>query len=66
MPRKPEYAAKPLKNLEASENDLLMEALEVSNWVQKDAAARLGVTPRKLNYMIKKHGITHSRWRKNK
>lgn len=66
-PKKPEYAAaRPLKNLEASENDLLMEALELSNWVQKDAAARLGVTPRKLNYMIKKHGITHSRWRKNK
>jgi DNA-binding NtrC family response regulator len=66
MHRKPEYTAKPLKNLEASENDLLMEALEMSNWVQKDAASRLGVTPRKLNYMIKKHGITHARWRKNK
>jgi transcriptional regulator with GAF, ATPase, and Fis domain len=55
-----------VKNLEASEKDLLLEALRVNDWVQKDAATRLGVTARKLNYMIKKHGITHSRWRKNK
>jgi DNA-binding NtrC family response regulator len=66
MPRKPDITVRPLKNLEASENDLLLEALEMSNWIQKDAASRLGVTARKLNYMIKKHGITHSRWRKNK
>lgn len=65
-PIKQENVPKPLKNLQANENDLLMEALEMSNWVQKDAASRLGVTARKLNYMIKKHGITHSRWRKNK
>jgi len=61
-----EFAARPLKNLEASENDLLVQALELSNWVQKDAASRLGVTARKLNYMIHKHGITHAKWRKNK
>ncbi len=63
---KAEFSSKPLKHLEASEKDLLLEALELSQWVQKDAASRLGVTPRKLNYMIKKHGITHSRWRKNR
>jgi DNA-binding NtrC family response regulator len=63
---KAEFAPKPLKDLEASEKDLLLEALEVSQWIQKDAANRLGVTPRKLNYMIKRHGITHSRWRRNK
>ncbi|MGA2404451.1 MAG: sigma-54 dependent transcriptional regulator [Syntrophobacteraceae bacterium] len=64
--QKAEFCPKPLKDLEASEKDLLLEALELSDWVQKDAASRLGVTARKLNYMIKKHGITHSRWRKNK
>jgi DNA-binding NtrC family response regulator len=63
---KAKSSSKPLKNLEASEKDLLLEALELSGWVQKDAASRLGVTARKLNYMIKKHGITHSRWRKNR
>ncbi len=64
--QKSEYSPKPMKNLTASEKDLLLEALELSDWVQKDAASRLGVTPRKLNYMIKKHHITHTRWRKNK
>lgn len=66
LARKLDPTPRQLKNLEASEKDLLMEALELSDWIQKDAASRLGVTARKLNYMIKKHGITHSRWRKNK
>ncbi len=66
LARKLDSSPRQLKNLEASEKDLLMEALELSEWIQKDAASRLGVTARKLNYMIKKHGITHSRWRKNK
>jgi len=64
--RKAKSSSKPLKNLEASEKDLLLEALELNGWVQKDAASRLGITARKLNYMIMKHGITHSRWRKNR
>jgi len=64
--QKSEFSPRPLKDLEESEKDLLVEALELSEWVQKDAAGRLGVTPRKLNYMIKKHGITHARWRKNR
>ncbi|MCE5333366.1 MAG: sigma-54 dependent transcriptional regulator, partial [Desulfobacteraceae bacterium] len=55
LARKPDFSPRPLKDLQASEKDLLMEALELSNWVQKDAAIRLGVTARKLNYMIKKH-----------
>lgn len=59
-------SSKPLKDLEESEKDLLLEALELSEWIQKDAASRLGVTARKLNYMIKRHGITHARWRKNR
>ena len=57
---------KAIKDLTTSERDLLLDALETCGWIQKDAAARLGVTPRKLNYMVGKHGITHQRWRKNK
>jgi DNA-binding NtrC family response regulator len=64
--QKADFAPKPVKDLEASEKDLLLEALKLSDWVQKDAAGRLGVTARKLNYMIKRHHITHARWRKNK
>ncbi|MDR3566796.1 MAG: sigma-54 dependent transcriptional regulator [Syntrophobacteraceae bacterium] len=61
-----EIPARPIKDLETSEKDLLVKALELADWVQKDAATRLGVTARKLNYMIKKHGITHGKWRKNR
>ncbi|MEM5789333.1 MAG: helix-turn-helix domain-containing protein, partial [Syntrophobacteraceae bacterium] len=57
--------AKPM-DLETGEKEMLLEALEICDWIQKDAASRLGVTARKLNYMVKKHGITHTRWRKNK
>ncbi|MGO9372841.1 MAG: sigma-54-dependent transcriptional regulator [Syntrophobacteraceae bacterium] len=64
--QKTDSSPKPMKDLEASEKDLLLETLALSDWVQKDAASRLGVTARKLNYMIKKHRITHARWRKNK
>ncbi len=63
---KAKSSSEPLKNLETSEKDLLVEALDLCGWVQKDAASRLGVTARKLNYMIKKHNITHSRWRRNR
>lgn len=48
------------------EREMIMNALEESLWIQKDAARRLGITPRALNYKIKKFGITHARWRKNK
>lgn len=54
------------KDLQTGEKEMLLDALEHSDWVQKDAAQRLGITARKLNYMVKKHGITHNRWRKNK
>jgi DNA-binding NtrC family response regulator len=48
------------------ERDMIYNALEDNLWVQKDAARKLGLTPRALNYRIKKLGITHARWRKNK
>ena len=55
-----------LRLTEDQEKDLIFNALEENLWIQKDAARRLGITPRALNYRIKKLGITHSRWRKNK
>ncbi len=48
------------------EKELISGALENNLWIQKDAARQLGITPRALNYRIKKLGITHARWRKNK
>jgi DNA-binding NtrC family response regulator len=52
--------------LDDNERSLIQLALDESLWIQKDAAARLGITPRILNYKIKKFGITHPRWRKNR
>jgi DNA-binding NtrC family response regulator len=62
-------AAPPAKQLRLSneeEKKLICRALEKHLWIQKDAARELGLTPRALNYRIKKHGITHQRWRKNR
>jgi DNA-binding NtrC family response regulator len=51
--------------LNDNEKELILDALKECLWIQKDAALRLGVTRRVLNYKIKKYGITHSRWYKN-
>jgi DNA-binding NtrC family response regulator len=62
-------AAPPARQLRLSdqeEKELIFRALQKNLWIQKDAAKHLGLTPRALNYRIKKYGITHSRWRKNK
>jgi DNA-binding NtrC family response regulator len=48
------------------EKEAILSALEGCLWIQKDAAHRLGISPRALNYKIRKFGITHPRWRKNK
>jgi DNA-binding NtrC family response regulator len=58
--------AKQLRLSDQEEKEIIFRALEKNLWIQKDAARELGLTPRALNYRIKKHGITHSRWRKNK
>ncbi|MBT3273897.1 MAG: sigma-54-dependent Fis family transcriptional regulator [Spirochaetales bacterium] len=50
-------------NLEQVEHQLIIKALENSDWIQKDAAALLQLTPRALNYKIKKHNITHNSWK---
>jgi DNA-binding NtrC family response regulator len=52
--------------LQEHEKGFILKALQDSLWIQKDAAERLGISPRALNYKIKKFGITHPRWRKNK
>ncbi len=66
-PVEPERAPAPFLPLETHvhERERILKALDRSLWIQKDAAALLGVTPRTLNYKIKKYGITHPRWRKH-
>jgi DNA-binding NtrC family response regulator len=66
---RPAEPAPPKQHLRLSateEKELINRALQKNLWIQKDAAAQLGLTPRALNYRIKKLGITHTRWRKNK
>jgi len=43
-----------------------MEALRRTGFVQKGAAELLGISRRKLNYMIQRMGITHAGWRRNR
>jgi DNA-binding NtrC family response regulator len=61
----PSDPGRQLLQLDDNEKSLIQQALEESLWIQKDAAMRLGITPRILNYKIKKYGITHPRWRKH-
>ena len=55
----------PTLKLEKLENEAIVKALEVSKWIQKDAAKLLSISPRSLNYKIKYHNITHPSWKKN-
>ncbi len=48
------------------EREVVLAALRRSGFVQKAAADLLGVSRRKLNYMIGKMGITHPSWRRNR
>jgi two-component system response regulator AtoC len=50
--------------LEEIERQALVEALKMSNWVQKDAAELLAISPRVMNYKIKTLGIDFSRGRR--
>jgi len=54
------------ESLAQQERELILRALEDSLWVQKNAAKKLGISPRALNYKINKLGITHHHWRRNK
>ncbi len=53
-------------NLHQSEYNNIVAALEGNLWIQKKAAQELGISPRALNYKIRKYQITHWSWRKNK
>ncbi len=53
-------------SLAGQERELIIRALEEALWVQKNAAQRLGISPRALNYKIRKWRITHPHWRRNK
>ena len=50
--------------LEDIERHALVEALKMSNWVQKDAAELLAISPRVMNYKIKTLGIDFPRGRR--
>jgi transcriptional regulator with GAF, ATPase, and Fis domain len=50
--------------LEDVERFALIEALKMSNWVQKDAAELLSISPRVMNYKIKTLNIEFPRGRR--
>jgi DNA-binding NtrC family response regulator len=50
--------------LEEVERLALVEALKMSNWVQKDAAELLAISPRVMNYKIKTLGIEFPKGRR--
>ena len=54
------------ESLAEQEKDLIFRALEECLWVQKNAATKLGISPRALNYKINKLQITHPHWRRNR
>ncbi len=53
-------------SLADQEKGLILRVLEECLWVQKNAAIKLGISPRALNYKISKFEITHPHWRRNK
>ena len=53
-------------SLAGQEKDLILRVLRECLWVQKNAAEKLGISPRALNYKVKKFEITHPHWRRNK
>jgi len=56
----------PAESLAEREKELVLRVLEECLWVQKNAAKKLGISPRALNYKVSKMGITHPHWRRNK
>ena len=53
-------------DLEELEKLVILEALRINNWVQKDAAKFLGISSRVMNYKVSKYEIKNPRWSKNK
>jgi DNA-binding NtrC family response regulator len=56
----------PRLNLQEAEKGLVIQALNLCGWVQKEAAGQLGISSRALNYKIRKYGITHPSWKRNR
>jgi two-component system, NtrC family, response regulator AtoC len=55
-----------LSSLAVNEKESILDALRKNDWIQKDAADTLGISKRVIHYKIKKYGITHPRWLKNR
>ena len=55
-----------LSSLAMSEKEIILKALRKNDWIQKEAANSLGISKRVIHYKIKKYGITHPRWIKNR
>ena len=53
-------------SLHTVERALVLAALQRTGFVQKDAAQLIGVSKRKLNYMIQRMGLVHPSWRRNR
>jgi len=53
-------------SLEELEKQVILEALRINGWIQKDAARFLGISSRVMNYKVAKHEIKNPRWSKNK
>lgn len=51
--------------LEEINRRAVVQALERSGWVQKDAAELLHITPDQMNARIRKYGLTHPSWKKH-
>ena len=51
-------------SLDESERNAIIRALQQANWVQKDAAELLSISPRVMNYKIKTLGIDYARGRR--
>ena len=39
---------------------------ERAGWIQKDAAAALGISSRVMNYKVKKYNFKNPRWNRNR
>jgi DNA-binding NtrC family response regulator len=53
-------------DLEAVEQELVMQALRRVDWNQRQAAELLGISVDRMNARVKKFGLTHPSWRVHK
>lgn len=48
------------------EKMIIIEALRMNDWTQKEAARFLGISSRVMNYKIQKYEISHPRWSRHR